>query len=1154
MADFCTAESVTRYLRAKTSAPETVVPTARKLLAGDFPLYLPNSAMFVFDLVCDRVGDFSGKSFLPWKYCPQLWQLWWEVWQALGSDALDREMRAKAFRRVKTVSVATAVVDHVCGEVAKHHVVTPESAALLQSMFLCLDTFSTSGYIDVDEYSAVGLLKSYSQLLLAMGSAPRHNLPIDRWTSLVNGVYELPHQAVTYKPSRKSMAKYFADVLPVHLVLFADHMLPSDTHNTLHSIFSSILFKLERNSLPAHIAAAMQTAPDFLHERAVSFLFSEVLSNLASTNIAACESIYIKLTTGKFAHMADHLINVLASVNKTLSPTFFSEIYAKELSQSPTNWVLLSRLLQLDPALTISKWKEVVAGGSKEPLANILVIAENIASGFVRARDFPLFATDVYPYALKVSRHWASAAVVAKLTPKVKELSGNQIARLTKQFLDSHALKPLSLLVQGLLFCPLAKQKAPQSLFTDYSFCHAGWSEVAYYVLCVYGEPVLKSHPNIMDKVFDNNNHNPKSDTDLALVFRIAELSGDPLLIDAKLVLAYIKSMPKDTLVAFAERWVVILGLVPNAYSEWLSRVFASLDPQPVLHFFNTRNALLCELPAFLTALSDFLKHSSPSCIYELISTFPPMVFRKFFGEFLPKMCTEALAQPKNAIIRSTLRHVLQDPGLTSPVEKDFQILHQLVAGSNEETLADTLAVANGIWRAHIASIKIPQSKAYVENAIKTLEKNLKALTPTAKKQSKADAKTSQNADLLLSRVILSTESAKQLDSFEAFLEKYVAVICGDMTKENIEQQLSALSELPNLTDPAKAHIKKAVRDFGAEQVSAECQAQLFSLVTKVSDKGDAQFIIALFVALSQCHSKLPARDSTREALLASIRSYISALPDDTYTDIFALCLKSLRDAPAEYVSPLTDACSVLLSYVRVENELAHAKLLVVFMSAFIERNTDLQSPATVLLFVKTLTQLLVDKTWVFKQYTVELVLGIVHLLVHEKDFGAASQDVYLAVVRLVSCVVLFHRHRLSSRYHLVVKVFTDMMMPISNVGVLRGSSACAAAYARVLTSLCEPQSHASTKESDALTSRTALFRKALRKHAHILLVNYIYIRLNHQFSAEVNDQMMSGIYSLFSLFSKNELSLANQCLDPSGRAYYQSLYSTYKDHGRWKE
>ncbi|KAJ8140381.1 hypothetical protein OY671_006434, partial [Metschnikowia pulcherrima] len=106
MEDFTTAESVTRFLRAKNSTPETVVATARRLLAGQYSLYLPNSAIFVFDLVCDRVSEFVAKNFKQWKFCPELWLLWAEVWHILGSEPLSREIRAKSFRRVKTVSVA----------------------------------------------------------------------------------------------------------------------------------------------------------------------------------------------------------------------------------------------------------------------------------------------------------------------------------------------------------------------------------------------------------------------------------------------------------------------------------------------------------------------------------------------------------------------------------------------------------------------------------------------------------------------------------------------------------------------------------------------------------------------------------------------------------------------------------------------------------------------------------------------------------------------------------------------------------------------------------------------------------------------------------------------------------------------------------------
>ncbi|OBA20854.1 hypothetical protein METBIDRAFT_31523 [Metschnikowia bicuspidata var. bicuspidata NRRL YB-4993] len=1140
MEEFTSAEGVTRLLRNKNTSPETAVAVARRLLGCEYSLYLPNQAMFVFDLICDRVSDFSGKNFMCWKFCPELWLLWAEVWHALGSEPLSREIRTKSFRKVKLMLVAIAVIDDASSKIEPEQPLAPESDSLLRNLFQCLNIFLTSGYIEVEEFSAMGLLKSYSFLLLGMDLITISAFPIDEWSMLLNRIYQLPHQVVTYKPSKKSMAKYFKEVLPVHLTLFGHrkNSLPLDTYEILHKIFLSVLFELERTVLPAQVASAMESPPDFLDERGVLFLFQEVIVNLASTDIAACEAIYVKLTAGKFFSMAESLITVLSNVNKTLSSTFFSEIYAKELAQPLPNWTLLSRLLQLDPDLTASKWKEVVSRSAKEPKPSLMVIAENIALGFVRARDFPLFASEVYPFALTVSDYWSSPEILQKLTPKVNEMSGNQIAKLNQQFLESKSLKPLSLLVQGLLSCPLAKQKASQALFADYSFCHAGWSEIAYYLLCIYGESLLETLPEICKRTLGQKLI-PASKTDFDLLFRIAELTGDVTHVDTKQVLQYIKSMTKDSIIPFAERWIVIMGLFPGSYTEWFKKAFKKLEAQSVLNYIQRRQYILCELPLFLSELLVYIQESKPPCVYDLMSIFPPMVVRRFFGKLLSQMVADALEHPKKTIIRSTLKHIFQEPALNTHLEKDFEELHKFVSKTTEDTLPDTIAIAERIWLAHITTIKSPQSKAFVENGAKKLRESLK--NPL-------------NADLLLSSVILSMESAKELENFESFLEKYVAIICKRIKMGNMEQQLSALNRISTLTQSASAEIKKAIRKIESAKVSAKCQAQLFSLIAKISNAEDAHFIAALYLALRQSLSKNVIYATLREHLNASLKSFVKTLPDDVYTDIFASTITSLRDSQTEYVPLLVDLGSILTLCLCKDSEFNHAKLLVAFILAFTERKADLDDPVTILLFVNTITDSLSEKTWVFKQYTVELVLSTAHSLSHELDYGAASEKVYNSVVKLVSFVVLFHRHRFSSRYHLIVKVVADMMMPISNTGVLRSSSASAAAYARLLTSLCEPPSHVNTKESDSLTSRTAIFRKALRKHAHILLVNYIHTRLNHRFSGNVNDQMMPGIYSLFSLLSKTELLLVNLCLDNLGRAYYQSIYSTYKDHGKWRE
>lgn len=109
------------------------------------------------------------------------------------------------------------------------------------------------------------------------------------------------------------------------------------------------------------------------------------------------------------------------------------------------------------------------------------------------------------------------------------------------------------------------------------------------------------------------------------------------------------------------------------------------------------------------------------------------------------------------------------------------------------------------------------------------------------------------------------------------------------------------------------------------------------------------------------------------------------------------------------------------------------------------------------------------------------------------------------------------------------------------------------AVFSRLLVTLCEPPIQRSTKESESLTSQAAVYKRVLRKQAHILLINYVHMQVSAPLKSSITDALMPGIYSLFGLLSKLEMQLANQLLDLLGRVYFKNLYQGFKDHGKWK-
>lgn len=185
MVELKTAEGTTKHLRSKGILPQEAVATADALLSGSLDVFLLNKHHFVFDLICDRMNEFTGKDFKSWKLEPLLWRLWGTVWHLMGLLPLDLDARSRSFRRVKLVSIMTSVIEQA-------------DAEALDAMFACVGEFLVSGYIEADEYTVTGLLGAYAEWL------EKHTTEtVNNWTPVVIQLFELPRQSSNYKPTKK---------------------------------------------------------------------------------------------------------------------------------------------------------------------------------------------------------------------------------------------------------------------------------------------------------------------------------------------------------------------------------------------------------------------------------------------------------------------------------------------------------------------------------------------------------------------------------------------------------------------------------------------------------------------------------------------------------------------------------------------------------------------------------------------------------------------------------------------------------------------------------------------------------------------------------------------------------------------------------------
>lgn len=1137
MDSLTTAEAVTRLLRGKNTPVTQACAVSRALLAHEVPVFLPNASHFVFELVCDRMGDLTGK-FQGWKLHADIWKLWILLWRDLGVSAAGKETRAVAFRRVKFVAVMLAVLALGPG------------AATLDAMFECVDELRATGFIDVDEYTAVGLFESYVGLLQGERgeegkdgkeegqhrkkekkkerkqkgkTAPSSSTPFPstpfpspsfsssslvHWSVSVAAVVTLARTA--HRPTKKSQARFFAHVVPPLADILARDILPPQAAAPLHALLVPAAFGPDTAPhLAPHLAAASLTPA------AARFLFRLTVAHVAR-DMTVCEAVFRALTTGVLAPLAEPLLAQLAAVNRALLPQFFLDLYAAETEKPAPDWRLVGHLVRLDPALALAQWQQVIAAPTLAA-ADAPVVAADLARGFMLAREWPRFLAEVYPAALTHAPLWGAPEVVAQLAPLVRDLSPLQAAALARTYVDARARGPLALLLQGLLQSAPAVRAACLPVMAS---APLPWADVAYLALCVYGDQIAVGSHN---EPLKNVSVVTDDLSTVVLHLRAAELSGDVSAVSDADVETHICALAPRAVADFARRWLVLLDHLPRARTALVRRLLA-LCPPDLLAFVDTHAVVLFERRALM---QEILAHAAAYPELDLLfAKIPPAVFRRFFAAHIPALWDRAAT---NTTAARALHHVLRPATLASAPERDFASLRRLV----RPNCADAVATARHVWAAHLRSFSDTPSARYVLSALDTMNAALDNPTP---------------ADRALAGVIVALAGVADeayTAGHGAVCAKFVAqVVAAAAAHADARAAVTELAQLPpRVPDVARDSVRAAIRDLGARATDSHSRALLFALVARVARPRDAKYVTALYVALAEANPTVePEIPSDAPDLpLTALSAYFATLDADQFDTVFRHVLASTTTA-SPFVGPLVDVLARLLPLLSKDHAPTHARLFVAAISAVALHPASEIPVLSALRFVRAATAMLSDHIWACSQYAVESLLV----------WGAAVSvrpEVYTAAVNLVAHVVLFHRFRLSSRYHLVVGTALRMMAPLG-----RALPLDAAAYARLLSALCDPPTQALARDADALTSEANVYKKAVRRHAHVLLVNYIHAQLAAPMPGPVTAALMPGIYSVFGLLSAAELNLVNQCLDSLGKAYYRTLYSGYKDHGKWKD
>jgi len=165
--------------------------------------------------------------------------------------------------------------------------------------------------------------------------------------------------------------------------------------------------------------------------------------------------------------------------------------------------------------------------------------------------------------------------------------------------------------------------------------------------------------------------------------------------------------------------------------------------------------------------------------------------------------------------------------------------------------------------------------------------------------------------------------------------------------------------------------------------------------------------------------------------------------------------------------------------------------------------------------------------------------------------------------------VLLLHRKKLGGRYHLIIGALqsllrclfvpyanseTRLMEPGQSKKDLHLDADHAAAFARILTTLCDPTlssvSRSKHSSRDELNDETKKARSIAGQHLQYVIEEYCECQLTGRLSAEMKAALTPGLYAVFAVMPQDVMRNLNAAMTSSSRSMFKALYDEYKRFG----
>lgn len=1191
---------------------------AKALSAGDLKIYLPQKEVVLLEWWFDFMVNKKNSSA---RCNPDYWKLLAEGWTRLQDDpeTLSRIYLSHNFLGILSDTLSD-LIKISPGEFSEEKV-----QVLILSIASAIKTLGTSSLwfrVSSDTANAIifSFLKTIEYLNLNFPNLLHDNSTLLLTTEVFNVI-----QATLYGTSElKKMSASFNPKCLGIAFLTLGYDLPEEIHSAIKSAVLVLICEKEQDTTDIDFKLI---SPEKLGLQNVN-QNSEILQSVLHFYSIICVKTPKKAPqaffnlTQLYPVCVKQLIKVAGEYQIKISAEFLNALVDKALENIRTvNWELMELILELDSTVLTEEHRSIkILSIKSNSTSEFTSFAKALIKYYAEARELTSFMMSWKSHIANNSP-WYTDEVLQHLAIHIKSLSTHQMKSLLSFLvkpLKAHKIKESA----AQLYTPIIpvvmsfflQQSPPATVLYEFLFdilnsTHNSDSELfwhsKYLILSLNAVVVQRSAETILKQAKEIKYGLEKEGTDtlvlqvMQIIFRIREIvpveKFDSI---CKKILKHIGKKAKDPelfLQVINNRWLLVANsCFDQENRDRLIGLFMQYDQcfQGLCQnevFYEQTNLSRIVVTEIASEIDK--KQAVDLARSKLLSTLPMEIVRRDnrvkILTMLASTTFDESSLQHQIYIRTAIVRFLEHPTVSTDFETKPAILRNYFTAlskiDNDPLETATRRACDRVILYHAANYKTQELsanflKGLIDHELDFLNKLKPNKSLSSSKQKALDfscvVATSAPTDMMVSTGLgesLIKVLLNQLENSKASIsESSQQSLLILRNLDHLSAMTSALSELTSLHSLLGGYVVHALKDLKESEPGLHSQQILihcFQILVRTSVSSvEIEVVVALFTVL--CEYDIQVEESI-------LLSKLAQLEDAEFTNMFSLVVS---DTFAESLSPFSyfKTATVFASAADMKLHPSCVEHIIRLIACTVSNSESLDAKSF-LVFLDFLDLLLKDKTWIITQYALELVIAAITRLSidgPELEVEGDQDEVFTAVTRVLSSVLLFHRHRLNSRYFLLTKVFsallTALAIPRHSMSSTRFSRipkslsvACehqiteksAVAYSRLLENLCEPpiQSIRERGGRSNLTSASTVAKRQVSKFIGILLINYIRLTLQTGFSGPIKKGLTPGFYLVFDILGEEKLRNANYLLDANSRPYFKTLYEDYMSHGKWK-